>query len=138
MSTLTRLDADASIAAINAALDADGVVIVEHFYDADWVARYNGEVQPFIDNHKRTYTGVDVFDDFLTITYRRNLAADDVLIVLELSFDLVNWVSGDTNLTFVSEIHQGDGTSLVRYRTNFPHDPATQSRVFLRLHVSLP
>ncbi|MFP6867094.1 MAG: hypothetical protein VCA35_14220, partial [Roseibacillus sp.] len=64
--------------------------------------------------------------------------ADDVLIVLELSFDLVNWVSGDANLTFVSEIHQGDGTSLVRYRTNFPHDPATQSRVFLRLHVSLP
>ena len=68
----------------------------------------------------------------------RNLAADDALIVPELSFDLVNWVSGDANLTFVSEIHQGDGTSLVRYRTNFPHDPATQSRVFLRLHVSLP
>ena len=65
MGNLSRLPSDTSVAAINAALDADGVVIVEHFYDADWVARYNGEVQPFIDNHKRTYTGVDVFDDFL-------------------------------------------------------------------------
>ena len=65
MTELTRLKADASVAEICAALDEAGVVIVEHFYDDAWVKRYNSEVQPFIDNHQRTYTGVDVFDDFL-------------------------------------------------------------------------
>jgi len=65
MPELTRLDARAEVADICSALDADGVVIVENFYDGDWLARYNGQVQPFIDSHKRTYTGVDVFDDFL-------------------------------------------------------------------------
>ena len=65
MTDLTRLKADASVADICSALDEAGVVIVEHFYDDAWVGRYNAEVQPFIDNHKRTYTGVDVFDDFL-------------------------------------------------------------------------
>jgi len=65
MPELTRLDARAEVADICTALDNDGVVIVENFYDVEWVARYNGQVQPYIDNHKRTYTGVDVFDDFL-------------------------------------------------------------------------
>lgn len=65
MTDLTRLAGNADPGAICAALDEAGVVIVEDFFDAAWLARYNGEVQPFIDNHKRTYTGVDVFDDFL-------------------------------------------------------------------------
>ncbi len=80
----------------------------------------------------------DVFDDYLTITHRRNLAADDVVIIPELSVDLVTWLSGEANLIFVSETHQGDGTSLVTYRTAFPQNPAADSRVFLRLRVSMP
>jgi hypothetical protein len=80
----------------------------------------------------------DVFDDYLTITYRRNLAADDVVIIPELSVDLVTWLSGEAHLIFVSGIHQGDGTSLVTYRTALPQDPSAISRVFLRLRVSMP
>jgi ectoine hydroxylase-related dioxygenase (phytanoyl-CoA dioxygenase family) len=62
---VARLSGDSPVEAINQALDRDGVVIVEDFFGDDWLDRYNGEVQPQIDNHKRTYTGVDVFDDFL-------------------------------------------------------------------------
>lgn len=65
MTVLKRLHARSHAADICAALDEAGVVIVENFYDDDWVTRYNGQVQPFIDNHRRTYTGVDIFDDFL-------------------------------------------------------------------------
>ena len=62
---VTRLPGHSTAATINQALDRDGVVIVENFFSASWLERYNGEVQPLIDDHQRTYTGVDAFDDFL-------------------------------------------------------------------------
>lgn len=65
MSQITRLAPRAEVADIIGAMDRDGVVVVEGFFSGDWVARYNAEVQPFIDNHVRTYTGVEIFDDFL-------------------------------------------------------------------------
>lgn len=80
----------------------------------------------------------DVFDDYLTITHRRNLAADDITIVPELSADLFSWSSGDTEFVFVSEIHQGDGTSLVTYKLVAPYDPVVDTSVFMRLRISTP
>ncbi|MBJ05912.1 MAG: hypothetical protein CMO40_02175 [Verrucomicrobiaceae bacterium] len=78
----------------------------------------------------------DVRTDYLTVSHRRNLAADDVTIVPEVSADLLNWRSGDDEFILVSEVHQGDGTSLVTYRTSAPHDPIADPRVFIRLKVS--
>ena len=60
-----RLKGDCDVARINEAMDRDGVVIIEDFFSQEWLDRYNGEVQPLIDNHHRTYTGVEMFDDFL-------------------------------------------------------------------------
>lgn len=62
---VTRLPGHSTAATINQALDRDGVVIVEDFFSSAWLDRYNAEVQPLIDSHQRTYTGVDAFDDFL-------------------------------------------------------------------------
>ena len=63
--TVIRLPGHSTAATISQVLDRDGVVIVEDFFSASWLKRYNGEVQPLIDNHRRTYTGVEAFDDFL-------------------------------------------------------------------------
>ena len=77
----------------------------------------------------------DVLNDYLTITYQRNLSADDVIIVPQISYDLVTWLSGESEFVFVAEAHQGDGTSLVTYRIANPYDPAS-ARGFVRLSVS--
>lgn len=63
--TVSRLPGKSPVDTINAALDRDGVVIVEDFFTKEWLDTYNAQVQPLIDNHVRTYTGVEMFDDFL-------------------------------------------------------------------------
>ena len=78
----------------------------------------------------------DVLAEYLTISHRRNLAADDVTIAPEISADLLTWRSGDEEFVFVSEDHQGDGTSVVTYRTTAPYAPEAGLRVFMRLKVS--
>tara|TARA_B100000519_G_scaffold151767_1_gene132740 strand:- start:859 stop:1116 length:258 start_codon:yes stop_codon:yes gene_type:complete len=78
----------------------------------------------------------DVLAEYFTISHRRNLAADDVTIHPEISPDLVNWRSGDGEFVFVSELHQGDGTSVVTYRTVAPRDPEVDLRAFMRLKIA--
>jgi hypothetical protein len=73
-------------------------------------------------------------DEYFTITWRRNLAADDVELVPEFSEDLGTWHPGDTRLVFVSETNQGDGTSLVTWRVAAP--AASSPRAFLRLRAA--
>jgi len=63
--SVARLPNDSAVEVINETLDRDGVAIVEDFFGADWTRRYNAEVQPLIDSHIRTFTGVEIFDDFL-------------------------------------------------------------------------
>lgn len=79
-----------------------------------------------------------ISNDYLTISFQRNLSADDIVIRPQLSYDLETWLSGDTELVFLSERNQGDGTSQVTYRTTRPYAPLTEPRVFLRIEVSLP
>ena len=62
---VSRLKGDCVVAQINEAMDREGAVIIEDFFSQGWLDRYNGEVQSRIDNHHRTYTGVEQFDDFL-------------------------------------------------------------------------
>jgi hypothetical protein len=54
---ITRVDADAPISQLIAALQADGVVIVENLVDAATLARLNGELDPLLDATpaKRTF-----------------------------------------------------------------------------------
>ena len=76
---------------------------------------------------------ISLFDNdlFLTISYRRNLSADDVMIIVESSGDLINWEASPIQN---SAIYAGDGTSLETWRTLMAIDDETP-RQFLRLRV---
>lgn len=60
------------------------------------------------------------FDSYLTITSRRNLAADDVILSAELSSNLVDWESGPAFAVLASETPHGDGTSTIVWRSVQP------------------
>ena len=74
-------------------------------------------------------------NNYLTITYRRNLLADDVFLILQGSYDLETWFGGDVEFPIVSKVNQGDGTSIITRRTAAPYDPATTPAIFLRLQA---
>lgn len=73
-------------------------------------------------------------DGHFTISYPMNLAADDALIIVEISEDLSSWVPAGEMLDLVSEVHGGDGRSTFTFETL---TPAVQSaRFFTRLRVT--
>jgi hypothetical protein len=69
--------------------------------------------------------------DYLSITYERNLAADDVIFEVQVSADLAAWSLLGT--TYVSAIHNGDGTETVTYRSSTPL--VSTAHEFIRLLV---
>lgn len=69
--------------------------------------------------------------EHLTITFRRNRQAEDVLITLEASPDLEKWDPLET--VEVSAIPNGDGTETVTFRPQSPLGATT--REFIRLRV---
>lgn len=71
-------------------------------------------------------------DEYSVISFTRNLAADDVVCVVEVSLDLVFWSALDAE--FVSSVNNGDGTSTEVYRAIEP--AATVGRQFMRLSVT--
>ncbi len=73
--------------------------------------------------------------DYLLLSYRRNLAADDVIHIVEATSDLQTWNSGPGIVEFLSEVHQGDGTSLVTYRSAMPVTSGAEE-FFMRLRVA--
>jgi hypothetical protein len=70
--------------------------------------------------------------DHLTVTFRRNLLAEDIIITVESSSDLIEWSSLQTEE--VSALPNGDGTETVTYRSLSPLD--TTAREFIRLKVT--
>ena len=71
--------------------------------------------------------------DFIAMTYRRNLGADDVVYQVEVSSDLVSWSTMGTGQVRASP--NGDGTETVTIRSL---TPLTQElRQFIRLQVEL-
>ncbi len=56
---------DAGIEDIIAAVDADGVAIVQDFVASDWLERFNCEIQPAIDKATRYVFGNEAIDHFL-------------------------------------------------------------------------
>lgn len=73
----------------------------------------------------------NVVAEYLSLTYQQNLAADDVLLELQVSNNLIDWNSGPGSLEFVSRTNNGDGTATLVYRSASPIDSAV--RQFVRL-----
>ncbi|MDB4301844.1 CotH kinase family protein, partial [Akkermansiaceae bacterium] len=71
--------------------------------------------------------------DFLTLSYRRNLAADDVMFQVQLSSDLDSWNNAGSE--YVTSVSNGDGTETVTIRSLSPMSGLEKE--FIRLKVSL-
>ena len=71
-------------------------------------------------------------DGTLTFSFQRKLSADDVLLTVEVSRDLILW----TNETaLVSEVAGNEGTSIVTYTPTF--EAGDDARLFMRLRATL-
>jgi hypothetical protein len=68
-----------------------------------------------------------------TVTFPKNLAADDAVIVIELSDDLNSWLPAGDLLEFVSEVHGADGRSTFTFESS--DLAANAARSFVRLRV---
>ena len=60
-----RLPGGAGVADIVEAVDADGVAIVADFVPAEWLERFNAEIQPAVDRARRYVFGNEAIDGFL-------------------------------------------------------------------------
>jgi hypothetical protein len=75
-------------------------------------------------------------EDYRAITFRRNLAARDVTMTVEVSGDLETWESGPAAVVQVgAPVINGDGSESVTFRDRFP-EPSMLRR-FIRLRVTL-
>ena len=71
---------------------------------------------------------------FPTISFTRNLLADDVTVSAEVSNDLLDWRSGNGDVVRASESYLGDGSSLVTWRSTRSIENLIQQE-FLRLRI---
>ena len=71
-------------------------------------------------------------ENALTFTYQRHLFADDVHYEVEVSRDLLTWSS---EASFLSEVVNDDGTSLVTYKSGLLADEETT--LFMRLRATM-
>lgn len=62
---IRKLAGDCATRAIIDALEAEGTVIVEDFVPSDWLARFNGEIGPAVEEYRRFVFDIDDMDDFL-------------------------------------------------------------------------
>jgi hypothetical protein len=69
----------------------------------------------------------------MLVRFPRNLAADDALIVPEVSFDLATYSADPADIAFVSETPEGDGTASVVYGVIVP--PGTDG-AYVRLRIT--
>lgn len=70
---------------------------------------------------------------YLTITFQRNLAADDARFVVERSTDLSAWSSAPADVAYVSENNNGNGTATYVWRS--AHLRSESVNEFLRVRV---
>ncbi len=71
--------------------------------------------------------------DYLAITYPENVDATDVVNIVEVSGNLLDWDSGPTFTTVVSSIRSGN-IRMVTVRDNYPYTNETPKR-FIRVRV---
>ena len=91
----------------------------------------HGDAEAAIDISSTSLTVGENTDDYFVITFQRNLYAQNaVTLTPQLSYDLQVWNS-DTEIVFVSEVDNLDGTATVSYRSASPI--SDQVRAFVRL-----
>ena len=111
-------------------LDGDGLAaLLEHAFGS-----INGDAGASPESQVVIGTGLlnGGTEENLTIPFRRNLAADDVIITAEISSDLASWNS--LGVQYVSSIPNGDGTETVTYRSTAPF--ASIDKEFVRIRVT--
>ncbi len=113
----------------NADSDSDGLsALLEHAFGT--VAGDEGaSPEAAIVAGTALFTGES--SESLTISFRRNLLAEDVEIFVEVSSDLLAWNRMET--AFVSAIGNGDGSERVTFRSL--NSIGSQDREFIRLRV---
>jgi hypothetical protein len=67
--------------------------------------------------------------------FNRDLAADDVVVGLQVSTDLSNWTNGSELFSALDPVYLGTGGQRIRYEAQSPELPA--ERFFIRLQVVL-
>jgi hypothetical protein len=72
----------------------------------------------------------------LTLSYRRDNAADGIDCAVEFSPDLSGWVADLSAVVYVATVNHGDGSATVTYRAAAPLGDGAEQ--FLRLRVALP
>ena len=68
----------------------------------------------------------------LMFSYQYSLAADDTLVVLEISTDLENWQTAPSDWAIVARENLGDGLALATIAV----PSSTPNKAFIRLRVS--
>ncbi len=71
---------------------------------------------------------------FLQFEFQRNIGADDVTVVPEVSTDLIDWEPMDISLQQTASILNGDGTESLTYRSSGSSDGF--EKLFIRIRVS--
>jgi hypothetical protein len=71
--------------------------------------------------------------DHSTLSFRANMLADDLLMVVEHSNDLINWTSGPGETQLVIRNDNPDGSSDLTFRTV----PSVNQRKFMRVRFQL-
>jgi len=69
----------------------------------------------------------------VTLQFQRNLAADDVLVVIDTSEDLIHWELSSSSLEMAEQLANGDGTATIIIRGPIP----AGTRQFYRLGITL-
>ncbi len=78
-----------------------------------------------------------VVEPCLSLTFIRNLNADNVVVTPKVSSDLNTWNNGTVALTYVTTNNNGDGTATITYRSTQPAS-ALPTRMFAKLEVTVP
>jgi hypothetical protein len=74
-------------------------------------------------------------EEYFTISFPRNLAADDVGFEVQISNGLRDWRSGAGEVEWVRSEYHGDGTSTETYRSAVPMGVDRQE--FMRVVITL-
>lgn len=110
--------------------DGDGFsALMEYALGSDDVL--SGDANEKINITSSSFTVNEEIDDYFVISYERNLYAQNaVTLIPQLSYNLVAWNS-DTEIVFLSETDNLDGTASVSYRSATPMSDQVQA--FFRL-----
>lgn len=114
-------------------LDGDGLTALAEYafgtIDGDANSSLEAELEISSEDFDDGHGGMA---EYLTFSYRRNLAADDIEFAVVVSEDLVDWQNDQTE--FVRSSANGDGTEKVTVRTLAP--VSDYEKRFIRVNVS--